>query len=209
MFIRDFVVPYLSEIYHSLDKIENLGYVREETIKRYLSLNEVVGNRLMQLINANSDPLIDHDEWLEYMLMLLCGSFERRLFIVFQIFDLNKEEIVRPQNMKLILKHLPVLREQQRLYGISHEHTPNDAHLPRTEIQRRRHADSNDIEQFVDIFFGDHPEGMVFHTFKQSILQITSEPFFAIVSHFQELIPLYQNYLKARSNFFALASRNS
>lgn len=28
VFIRDFVVRYLSEVYNSLDKIEDLGYVR-------------------------------------------------------------------------------------------------------------------------------------------------------------------------------------
>lgn len=83
VFIRDFVVPYLSDVYYSLDKIERIGYVRQETIKTYLGLCEIVGERLMKLINVNGDPLIDHDEWLEYMLRLLCGSFERRLFIVF------------------------------------------------------------------------------------------------------------------------------
>jgi hypothetical protein len=36
VFIRDFVVPYLSEVYNSLDKIEALGYVRQETVKTYL-----------------------------------------------------------------------------------------------------------------------------------------------------------------------------
>lgn len=46
-------------------------------------LSEVVGNRLMQIINIDGDPLIDHDEWLQQMLTLLCGNFETRLFIVF------------------------------------------------------------------------------------------------------------------------------
>ena len=96
VFIRDFVVPYFSEVYNSLMHKDGLGYLREESIKIYVNLPEILGNRLMQLINANGDQLIDHDEWLEYMLNLICGSFEKRLFIVFQIFDLSKEEIIRP-----------------------------------------------------------------------------------------------------------------
>jgi hypothetical protein len=96
-------------------------------------LSEIVGNRLMQLMNVNSDPLIDHDEWLQYMLTLLCGNFQTRLFIVFQIFDLNQDEILRPKNMKLILKHLPI-RLGSAVFGISHPN--NEAHIPRGELQR-------------------------------------------------------------------------
>ena len=96
-------------------------------------LSEVVGNRLMQIINIDGDPLIDHDEWLQQMLTLLCGNFETRLFIVFQIFDLNKEEILRPKNMKLILKHLPI-RIGSPVYGISHP--KSEANIPRQELQR-------------------------------------------------------------------------
>jgi Ca2+-binding EF-hand superfamily protein len=71
-------------------------------------------------MNINDDPLIDHDEWLEYMLKLFVGNFERRLFIVFQMFDLNNDEVVKAENMKLILRHLPIWIDHNR-YGISHE----------------------------------------------------------------------------------------
>ena len=83
----------------------------------------------MQLINVNGDPLIDHDEWLEYMLKLLCGSFERRLFIVFQIYDLNNEEVLKAENMKLVLRHLPI-QLTTKLFGLSHENN-NEAHIVR------------------------------------------------------------------------------
>lgn len=161
----------------------------------------------MQLINVNGDPLIDHDEWLEYMLKLLCGSFERRLFIVFQIYDLNNEEVLRTENMKLVLRHLPI-QLTTKLFGISHDNN-NEAHVIRQEVQRRRHADCNDIDQFVDIFFTDYTDGMVFSVFKNRIQTLSSEPFFAIISHFQELIPCFQNYVKARSHYKGLAKSNS
>ena len=36
VFVRDFVVPYLSDIFYSLASIEGLGYMKEEAIKIYL-----------------------------------------------------------------------------------------------------------------------------------------------------------------------------
>jgi hypothetical protein len=50
---------------------------------------------------------------------------------------------------------------------------------------------------------------MVFSVFKDRILNISSEPYFAIISHFQELIPCFNNYLRGRSNYMALVKRNS
>jgi len=50
---------------------------------------------------------------------------------------------------------------------------------------------------------------MVFSVFKNRIQTLSSEPFFAIISHFQELIPCFKNYVKARSNFRCLAKSNS
>lgn len=97
IFIRDFVVPYLSDVYYSISNIEGLGYLKEENIKIYCNLPEILGTRLMNLINVNGDPLIDHDEWLEYMLTFLCGSFEHRLFNVFKIYDLNNDEVIKPE----------------------------------------------------------------------------------------------------------------
>lgn len=109
--------------------------------------------------------------------------------------------------MKLVLKHLPI-RVDSPLFGISHDNN-NEAHIPRNELQRQRRADCHDVEQFVDIFFTDYQQGMVFSVFKDRIMNISSEPYFAIISHFQELIPCYKNYLRGRSNYKALAARNS
>ena len=72
-----------------------------------------------------------------------------------------------------------------------------------------RQADCNDVEQFVDIFFTDHQEGMLFNIFRERIITISSEPFFAIISQFQEHIPCFRNYVRARSNFKKLAEKNS
>jgi Ca2+-binding EF-hand superfamily protein len=84
------------------------------------------------LINANGDSTIDHDEWLEYLLKMICGNFDRRLFIVFQMFDLNNDQVLKPENMKLLLKHVPIRRDHMH-FGISHENE-NDSHRSRIEL---------------------------------------------------------------------------
>ena len=50
---------------------------------------------------------------------------------------------------------------------------------------------------------------MVFSVFKNRVLNVSSEPFFAIISQFQERIPCFKNFLRARSNFRELAKKNA
>ena len=98
------------------------------------------------------------------------------------MFDLNNDQVLKPENMKLLLKHIPINYDHKR-FGISHDNE-NDAHRSRTELNKERHADRNDIDQFVDIFFTDHQDGMLFNVFKKRIEQVSSEPFFAMISQF-------------------------
>jgi len=55
---------------------QNKDYLTPVRIKQYLNLPELIGNRLVKLINANGDERIDHDEFVAFMLKLLMGSFE-------------------------------------------------------------------------------------------------------------------------------------
>ena len=71
-------------------------------------------------MNENSDERIDHDEWLPYMLNLMIGSFDQRAFLVFNIYDIEKNGLIKPDYMKLFLRHIPIY-SQGKKYGISYD----------------------------------------------------------------------------------------
>ena len=74
----------------------------------------------MVIMNENEDDRIDHEEWLIFFLKLTCSSLRQRMYFVFQIFDIQNSQILRPDFVKIILKHLPLFAEGSR-YGLSFE----------------------------------------------------------------------------------------
>eukprot|EP00351_Strombidinopsis_sp_SopsisLIS2011_P005733 CAMPEP_0116870784 /NCGR_PEP_ID=MMETSP0463-20121206/856_1 /TAXON_ID=181622 /ORGANISM="Strombidinopsis sp, Strain SopsisLIS2011" /LENGTH=144 /DNA_ID=CAMNT_0004507995 /DNA_START=324 /DNA_END=758 /DNA_ORIENTATION=- len=101
-------------------------------------------------MNANGDERIDHDEFVAFMLQLLLGSFENKLKIVFQLFDFEEEEVMRPESVRLILRHIPIWSDCE--HGLMHEEC-HEMQLTRVALLKEKYNDWKDINQFVDSFF--------------------------------------------------------
>lgn len=71
-------------------------------------------------MNENGDERIDHDEWLPYMLNLMIGSFDQRAFLVFNVYDIDRTGLLKPEYMKLFLRHIPIY-VQGKKYGITYD----------------------------------------------------------------------------------------
>jgi hypothetical protein len=76
VFLRDFLVPYLSNVFRSLLARSKTEYLPLWRVKEYLGLQGILGMRMVELMNENDDERIDHDEWLPFMLNIIFGSFE-------------------------------------------------------------------------------------------------------------------------------------
>ena len=64
VFLRDFAAPYFSNVFHSLMSKGNTGFLPVATVKSYMNLPEMLGKRVSDIMNANGDERIDHDEFI-------------------------------------------------------------------------------------------------------------------------------------------------
>ena len=117
-FVKDFAVPYFSAVYQSLINQGRSGYLEVSRLKAYFNLPELIFSRVVKLMNENGDEQIDHDEWLAFFLQLTCSSQKHKMFLVFRIFDVQDSQILRPDFVKIILKHIPLFAEGSR-FGLS------------------------------------------------------------------------------------------
>jgi hypothetical protein len=94
VFLRDFLVPYLSNVFRSLLSRNKTEYLSLWCVKEYLSLQGMLGTRVIDLMNENGDSRIDHDEWLPFMLNLIIGKFDQRAYLVFKIYDIENNGLI-------------------------------------------------------------------------------------------------------------------
>ena len=73
--------------------------------------------------------------------------------------------------------------------------------MTRVDLIREKLKDLKDIDAFVDKFFEDNTQGIVFKVFEELCINFSAELYFIVFNLFQECIPCYRNYLKARSNY--------
>ena len=111
--------PYLSEVYFGLlERQTRKNYLGIKRTKQYLNLPELIGERVVKLINANGDERIDHDEFVAFFMKALMGTFEQKMYIAFRIYDIDNDQIISEKEVKLVLKGIPIVVEER--YGISH-----------------------------------------------------------------------------------------
>ena len=109
-FIRKLLIPYLSSVF--LNLLERAGgeknYLHCNKVKEYMGLPEIVGSRIIRLINANGDERIEHQEFVDFFLEFLVGSKEQKMMIAFLCYDLDKDGSVDLDEVKHVLKHIPL-----------------------------------------------------------------------------------------------------
>lgn len=97
---------------------------------------ELIGDRMVRLINANGDERIDHDEFVPFMLKVCMGTLEQKMMIAFRIYDMDNDQMITEKEAKLVLRSIPIQVEER--YGISHstdhQGKPNSNNLTRAEM---------------------------------------------------------------------------
>ena len=69
-------IPYFSSVYFGLIDHGTKDYLSILKIRQYLNLPEPLGDRVCNIINANGDERIDHDEFLEFFTTALMGTLQ-------------------------------------------------------------------------------------------------------------------------------------
>ena len=112
------LVPYLTEVYTGLINRQTKEYIGVVRMKHYLNLPEIIGERLINQINANGDERIDYDEFVPFFLNLLVGNLEQKMLIAFKCYDIDGDEEITEDEVKIILRNIPVKILER--YGYSH-----------------------------------------------------------------------------------------
>lgn len=112
-FAREILTPYLSSVYFSMVQRGKKNYLCTRRMKQYLDLPELLGLRIVNLINANGDERIDHDEFVDFFLKLTMGTFEQKMKIAFGCYDADHDESISEDEVELILRNLPLTLEER------------------------------------------------------------------------------------------------
>lgn len=134
-FIKHMLIPYLSQVYFGLIRRQNKDYLTVQRTKQYLGLPELIGERLCKEINANGDERIDHDEFVNFMAKMLMGSFEQKMHVAFRIYDVDDDQNISEDEVKIVLRNIPLHFEGR--YGESFSLTENQ-NLTRVQYMNQR-----------------------------------------------------------------------
>lgn len=101
-----------------------------------MNLPELIGMRIMKQMNANGDERIDHDEFVKFFLKMLMGSYEQKMLIAFKCYDVDSDECVSKEEVRVVLRNIPLtiggrfgisfLKDHQRLSRIDYLNLKND-----------------------------------------------------------------------------------
>ena len=74
---------------------------------------ELIGDRIVRQMNANGDERIDHDEFVKFFLKMLMGSLEQKMLIAFRVYDVDGDESISDQEVRIVLRNIPVMFEER------------------------------------------------------------------------------------------------
>jgi Ca2+-binding EF-hand superfamily protein len=78
---------------------------------------ELIGDRIVRQMNANGDERIDHDEFVKFFLKMLMGTLEQKMLIAFRVYDVDGDESISDQEVRIVLRNIPIHFEER--YGNS------------------------------------------------------------------------------------------
>lgn len=107
-FINELLVPYLSSVYYAMINQQKKVYLTIGKMKNYLNLPELIGQRIVEQINANGDERIDHDEFVRFFLKLLMGTHQQKMLIAFKCYNNDGDQVISNEEIKIILNNVPL-----------------------------------------------------------------------------------------------------
>jgi Ca2+-binding EF-hand superfamily protein len=161
-FIKHILAPYLSSVYFGLIARSNKDYLSCRKTKQYLNMPELIGDRIVRQMNANGDERIDHDEFVKFFLQLLMGSLQQKMLIAFRVYDVDGDECISDQEVKIVLRNIPLTYEER--YGNSF--AKSNQSLSRVEYLVQKDEDNVQINKLLEVLFKEtYGDGMYFEEF--------------------------------------------
>ena len=108
---------YLKEIYKDLiDRAESnkkLGMSRI-TFYEYIKLPVFIADKLYNTFDKDNNGYLNVKEFITGMNNLYYGSFKEIAYLLFQIYDFNKDGLIHKADIKILLSYLPLKNEEKQ-----------------------------------------------------------------------------------------------
>ena len=111
-FLKHFAAPYFSQVYKAM--LGQREYLSVEGIREYMNLPEPIFQRVLICLNPNGDDRVDHDEFLDFFLSLTSASLDKRLQLIFRLYDVDFTECLQQDQLQLFLQAVPLFTEGLR-----------------------------------------------------------------------------------------------
>ena len=126
------------------------------------------------------------------------------MLIAFRCYDVDGDECISDQEVKIVLRNIPIKYEQR--YGNSFSDS-----LSRVEYLVQKDEDNKQINQLLEVLFKEYgDDGMYFDEFQKLAKEVTSELFLCVYNCIYQYVPCVKNFLIMRENYLSfLKSKNS
>jgi len=127
----------------------------------------------------------------------MMGNLEQKMHIAFRCYDKDGDEIITVQEIKVILKNIPVYAEAR--FGNSFKLAKGS--LSRSELAEAKKHNDIQIDLLCDALLQEFPDGLYFDEFFSLATDVTSELFLSIYDCLYHNIPCVKNFLLLRRNY--------
>ena len=128
---------------------------------------------------------------------MLMGSLDQKMLIAFRCYDVDGDESIDADEIRLVMKNVPLFVEGR--YGESF--AEDNMNLNRVEYMAAKNEDNEQIDLFIDTLLNHYPDGMYFDEFKTLCNEVTSELFLCVYDCIYQYIPCVRNFLVLRNRY--------
>ena len=181
---------YLIEVFNDLissENKENKKFMTKIDFYDYLKLPIFISEKLFISFTKSSNQDLYEEEFVDQFYKLYMGSFEETINIIFNLLDFDKDGKIKKEDVKIILKYLPLNEENEEKgekYNLDIIY----------EIQMKR---LEEIDTIVNEVFIKNCGEMNLEKFIEIVTKKNSSIFLQILCFLYEQIPFSKNNIEA------------
>ena len=115
---KEVLKPYLNELFSHLYQRQQVNDqdqgscsgITKITFKDYCCLPGVLYERFFHVIDSDSDGFITRTEFVENIALVYLGDLNIKLFLTYQIYDMDRDGKISPEDIRFVLSHIPFIR---------------------------------------------------------------------------------------------------
>lgn len=171
--------------------------------------SSLIADRLIRQINDNGDERIDHDEFVSFFMKLLMGSVEDKLRIAYKCYDVDDDQIISEDEVKIVLLNIPQTYEPRMNIKDGFDQSNRMSHLNRVEHVNQKFEDQKQVSKICELIFEYHPNGIYFNEFCRLCREVTCELYFPIFDQIYQNVPCVKNFFVMRAHYLAYLRAHS